>query len=354
MSFEDELDVLFSAPCLAALKEASFTPLLPPAIKAKRTVLLFGVDDNIRRKEPEEIVAELCYPSSLIVKVVFRGTSPAIKATEQGLKMFNIRVPPHRIQREEYVPITICMRCYALASHQTQDCSKPRENTVCSECSEEGHLFTTCPSSSKKCLNCGESHRTLAYKCLERRKAVATAKAEKKSRTYSSVAASAAAPPQLSASAFPAMSPKDMAKVFICVAHAHHKDITHPGSYELVLNATLTTNNLPTIIIPDIPLPLLTQAAKPQPADTPAEAPATIPAPISPVQNLESLVPDLPSRATTPEPTRPSTPLPSCPSPAPTPPPTPTTNGPNCAPPPRRPGAPRPGRAPRPAGGLLG
>lgn len=155
-----DLPPFFRAACLATLKVASIIPLLPSAIKAKRTVPLFGVDEKIRRKDFDDIIDDLChhnefavdnidslfkFPSWPIIKIVFKGTAPAIKATEQGLKMYNMRVPPHRIRREEYVPIPICMRCYALASHQTQDCPKPRAHRVCSECAEEGHRFTACP-----------------------------------------------------------------------------------------------------------------------------------------------------------------------------------------------------------------
>lgn len=201
---------MFSAECLSALQSASFTPLLPPQIKAQRSVQLFGVDSEIRKRSTGDIVAEIChhnafaegnidfikFPLRPIIKLIFRGTAAAYKALERGVLMYNMLIPPWRVQKEDYVPVITCLRCNSEAQHTSQNCPKPRTYTVCSECSEEGHRHNACQAAVKMCLNCGGGGGQDSLLHLsERRKAVGTARAEKAARpkTYSAAAAPAIA-----------------------------------------------------------------------------------------------------------------------------------------------------------------
>ena len=56
---DDDLDIIFSKDIKAILTEANFSPLVPPELKAKRSVILFRVDDHIYNNSAEEIKGEL-------------------------------------------------------------------------------------------------------------------------------------------------------------------------------------------------------------------------------------------------------------------------------------------------------
>ena len=133
----------------------------------------------IYERKEEEIIDELVakntwigdnldsvykFPNSSTLKITFSLTALAKKCTEQGIRAFCLSVPPHDIRQETFIPIKCCMKCYALEHHITKDCSKPRDYKICSECSQEGHIWHQCKESKKKCINCSEDHSTLAMK----------------------------------------------------------------------------------------------------------------------------------------------------------------------------------------------
>lgn len=122
-----------------------------------------------------------------MMKITFKQTSVVPKAKESGMKMFHMSIPPHQIQKEENTNITTCMRCYAHEGHYINQCSKGKQYIVCSENGQEGHTFFNCTNQDKTCLNCVGKHRTLAYKCPQRkdiRKKKEVLK-NKKNETYS-------------------------------------------------------------------------------------------------------------------------------------------------------------------------
>lgn len=49
-SLEEEMDIVCGTACLDQSKQANLTPILPPGQKAKRTILLFGVDEKFNKK----------------------------------------------------------------------------------------------------------------------------------------------------------------------------------------------------------------------------------------------------------------------------------------------------------------
>lgn len=116
-SVEEELDILFNASCQEAPRANGFSPTMPPDLKAKRTILLFGVDEDAYShsldgiKEEVYRVNEFNYgcidpvyklPSSKNIKITFCSTVPALKTQEVDIKMFYTRIPSHQIQQEEY------------------------------------------------------------------------------------------------------------------------------------------------------------------------------------------------------------------------------------------------------------
>ena len=53
---------------------------------------------------------------------------------------------------------------------------------ICSECARTGQRFHQCNSQQKKCINCGQNHRTLAYKCPKRKEVIKQKVKEKKEK----------------------------------------------------------------------------------------------------------------------------------------------------------------------------
>lgn len=264
-----DADRLFKKTTLDDLGKEHFLPILPPAMKAKRTVLLFSVDAHILKHTPDEIKDEIQrlndftsqnietlfkFPNNApIMKITFQETPPAQKCLEAGLRMFNLRIPAYNIKQEEYIPIQTCMRCYGLEKHNTPDCPKDRTYQVCSECATEGHNWQTCKSSAKKCLNCGGDHRTLAHKCPVRKSAIQRAKEElekKKSTTYSNITAS-----NIPTMTNPAslLDPLKTSQMFACMLQALVIDLGAPGTYEKALHDLFVAQDIPPIKVPNPP-----------------------------------------------------------------------------------------------------
>ena len=184
---DEDTDNIFSSNTINLLKEEDFTPVLPPEVKAKRTIVLFNTDEHIYSQSEKDISAELLnentflnegidnifkIPKTRIIKVTLNSSSSAKKATETGLLAFNMSIPYYNIKVEEFIPILTCMRCYAIEEHPTNKCDRPSTYEICSECAEMGHTWRTCTSTIKKCINCKENHRTLAYKCKKRKEMI--------------------------------------------------------------------------------------------------------------------------------------------------------------------------------------
>ncbi|XP_050706453.1 proline-rich protein 36-like [Eriocheir sinensis] len=168
------------------------------------------------------------------------------------------------------------MRCYKLGSHTSKDCPKPANFLLCSECGTEGHRFGSCTVSTAGVIT-----------------ATKEAKTTSQSLTYSGAAASASPSPTLVPALptnLPTILPSTINTIFTCVTHAHFQNAISPGSYESSLNSILTANNLPPIIIPEIPdsQKLFTLATQPAPAQAPTTAE---PPPAHDLQEIAVLIP---------------------------------------------------------------
>ncbi len=184
---EQNADNIFIAEVRQELALHDFAPVMPPELKAQKSVIIPRVDELIYdwsiieigeeflRKNTwigEELENVYKFPNSPTIKLTFTQTKLARKCTEIGLKAFNISIPPHEIKLENYIPIKCCMRCYNLEDHFTSECPKSRDYRVCSECSTEGHVWHQCKEEQKKCLNCSENHSTLAMKCIKKKEII--------------------------------------------------------------------------------------------------------------------------------------------------------------------------------------
>ncbi len=132
----------------------------------------------------------------------------------------------------------------------------PRDYKICSECSEEGHVWHQCQNTTKKYLNCNEDHSTIAMKCSKRKEIVKEKRNQISERqkinhaTISQTTPSAIKMPNFQTSS---VTKEELLKIHIYVAHAQAKNQIKPGTYQFELNKSLKANNLPTIIIPEEP-----------------------------------------------------------------------------------------------------
>ncbi len=265
---EEHADKIFSRELKTDLDSHGFSPILPPELKCKKSVIITRVDEIIYEKTTEEIEEELAlqntwvgdeidsvykFPLSQTIKVTFNQTTIAKKCTDNGLLAFSLSIPPSDIKQETYIPITTCMKCYLIEDHVTRDCPEDKDYKICSECSTLGHVWHQCKAKTKKCINCGEGHSSLAMRCAKRKEVIKLKRKQERERnntTYSNIAK-----PTTTLGTYrpPANTNEDMLRINTCILHAHYRNLENPGTYEVELNKVLKLNNLPTIKIPEIP-----------------------------------------------------------------------------------------------------
>lgn len=176
---DSELDKIFNNATDKELTNNHFTPLVPPELRAHRSVLIFKIDDHINGNSEEVILEEIQTQNQWItgitsvikfkkgrgLKITFSESTSAKKAQEKGLLLFSMRIPSYNIIQDKYLKINTCLRCYALEDHHTSNCPKSRDFKICSECSRENHSWRDCDGGPKCCINCEEHHSTMAMSC---------------------------------------------------------------------------------------------------------------------------------------------------------------------------------------------
>ena len=186
-----------------------------------------------------------------MIKIQFESISMADKATNQGLRLFNVSIAPHQISKERYTNITYCMKCYDIDDHVTNQCPKTQGYQICSECSSQDHTWRNCQVEEQKCINYGGAHRTMAYKCPKRKEKVK--EKEKEAKQKSSQSYSQAAAPSTTSSTFStpvaAIENNQISKMMLCYVHAHAMNTVYPDTLQKQLIDSLKINNLPTVIL---------------------------------------------------------------------------------------------------------
>ncbi len=269
---EDNADKIFSKKIKENLEKVDFSPILPPELKVKKSVIATSLDDLIYERDEDQIKEELIksndwiedvdsvykFPKSSTIKITFTQTALAKKCTQIGFLAFSISHPSYNVKQETYIPIKCCMKCYQLEDHATRECHMPKDYKICSECSEEGHVWHQCKGKNKCCINCCGDHSTLAMRCSKRKEILKNKRKEEAERnklTYAGAIQNTATQPilgsQIQQCNQPLINREDALKINICVAHAHHKNIENPGCYEEELNKILALNNLPNIKVPN-------------------------------------------------------------------------------------------------------
>lgn len=266
-SNDQELDKLFKPSTTEDLEKNHLHPLIPPELKASRSVIIPGVDNHIYGNSEDEIQTEIedkntwttnqidtifKFPNSHTLKITFKQTAMAKKAQNDGIRAFQMSIPHHKIKQEIFYSINTCFRCYLMEDHNTNQCPKPKDYKVCSECSEQGHMWRDCKNHHKKCLNCQGDHRTLAAKCPKRKEIIKTKRqnTQQNAKTYSQASQQHN---QITLPPLPQNTGDTYAKIVTCIIHAHMQNTAVPGSYEVELNNMLKMNNLPAIKAPANP-----------------------------------------------------------------------------------------------------
>ena len=263
---DEDVDRIFQEVCREELRKKDFTAQMPYEVRARKTILMFRLDDYVYQNNENDIAKELMdknswakdevetlfkFPRSNTIKVTFQQTKTAIKTLDTGLVMFNHRITPHQMEQERYVPINNCMKCYAMEEHITSKCPMKKDFKICSECAESGHIWKDCTSQEKKCINCEGDHRTMAMKCPKRKELI-TRKINSEKTTPGQGKTYAQATGERPTSEFP-LDKGTTAKIVMCMIHAHLMNMGDPGSFNRELNNILSKNNLPNINAPSNP-----------------------------------------------------------------------------------------------------
>ncbi|KAK4328010.1 hypothetical protein Pmani_001484 [Petrolisthes manimaculis] len=266
---DNDADTLLNYNNVQQLNKAGFDPMLPPEVKSRRTVICQRVDELIYEHSKNDIEDEIQtkndwakvknafkFPrtdrNQYTIKIEFEDASMAAKAENDGIRLFNMSIANHQIKREKYTPITTCMRCYKIELHPTSQCPLPTTHQICSECGGQDHTWKTCTNTQKCCLNCGQSHRTLAMSCPNRKEAIKIKERSQQQQqttrgTYAQVAnnsqtSNIATPMDLGTSTVPT--------ILFCLYSAHLMNAAIPGSYQDHLDFLTKANNLPRLIGP--------------------------------------------------------------------------------------------------------
>jgi len=258
-----DTDILFSEVCVAALFAVGCEPVLPPQIKAKRTVILRNLDPLIYEHEVDNIKIEIerfivddiyKFSNHKMLKVTFTTQQMAKRCVENGAYMYSLRVPPRNINVDRYIEIVTCYRCFKLDGHTSHSCDKDINYKVCSLCSASNHTSRECSATVKKCLNCGGPHSTLAMACPNRKKIIHDKRKEQTTYAGTVTGNSGAAAPKAPSNLIQDMSDhfssfniaEVISKSTICVVIASMKSKENNTSFEQVLNELLVASGLST------------------------------------------------------------------------------------------------------------
>ena len=272
---EEQVDKLIATTTVQKLKEKSFEVIIPPHLKARKTVFIRRLDKDLTElpieilKQDiehrnnwamvEEVVKFPNMPSML--KVRFSDIRMARKAIEIGLSIGEYHLSTDSIEMEDFIQLTPCWACYKY-DHSIKDCGQ-KNIKKCSECAVVGHTFRECKEKVNfKCLNCDGPHRTLAAACPIRKEKIKEIREQKKAskkqfenenRTYCAVTKLTKDLPKLTVPEQPTLNlSSDMSfKAMVILIHAHLANLAQPGSYGATVKSLLKKNNLPIVNLPD-------------------------------------------------------------------------------------------------------
>ena len=265
---QEDTDVILSAKGIELLKTLNLSVRIPPQVRAKRSLFLRRIDAFVGSHSPEEIKEELEAQNpwlkvrevfkikdyTHVLKVECKELQMADKALEQGLLCYYTKIAGAQIERETYVSLQLCFKCYKYENHQTNEC--PEGNIQwCSECGAHDHNYRECRSTNKQCLNCKGPHRTMAMACPVKKqimndkiKRQNEKRESEKQSTYASVARTAAsaaiAETQIPIQNTVTIGNDVQLRAVTSILHAHIHNMLLPGTYQTELNRLLDAHGI--------------------------------------------------------------------------------------------------------------
>ena len=189
-------DDIYAATTLRYLESAGLKPIISREAKARRTVLIRGVDptvyDNIYSYVPEDKLLQGYYdPNSGLMKLAFCDSKDAIKVAKEGFKAGVFEYPPSVCSLEEYIRISECFSCYEPNPDHSFDTCTYKGISLCSTCGRDTHRYTNCPGTEVPlCLVCmrrglAAEHSTRTQACPIRKQAISEARIQFRARARS-------------------------------------------------------------------------------------------------------------------------------------------------------------------------
>ena len=242
----------------------------PPEFDAARIVLLKNVDNMISALDEGEIAGIIGQNYQVkrvvkipnnkhLLKIIFRNSHDADRAIERGVQIQFQRFQGNNIERELFVHIVPCFRCFAYG-HFKRGCPKPTNYVICSTCASEGHTYKDCPNKTiLTCINCGDNHRTLAAKCPIRKALVRAKIKEIRARSRSVPREGAGTVPVQVIDTTQFMKtiklPDDyfavMAAAITLITLTETRETEIPGTFQFIMDEMLKANNIPTVKFPE-------------------------------------------------------------------------------------------------------
>ena len=251
------MDKLLSTESRNVFAHGGFEVQYPPEYEASRTVILKNVDEMLQLMSVEELASDIdkdlkvrkvikIPKNNRLLKIVFHSSSIADNVVEKGLKVHFQKFANKSIEKEIFIPLFPCYKCYEY-SHSKRQCSKPEDYKIFSNCAREGHIFSDCMTKKFKCINCQGEHRTLAASCPKRKEIIRLKIREAKEKLKDRMDAPVMQTPQFQECKVPENYLAVMAATIVL---AEKREIEVPGIYQYIVDEMLETNNIPNVMFP--------------------------------------------------------------------------------------------------------
>ena len=260
---DNSMDVLLSEDSRRKFVSEGFEIQFPPEYEAARTVMIRNVDSVISQMTENEIVQKIEIDSNLkvkklikipnsshLLKIMFQTTAMADRVVEKGVKVGFQYFHKTNIEKEMFVSIIPCYRCYSY-KHMKKNCPKPTDYMVCSNCAQPGHIYTDCQIRAYKCINCGLDHRTLAAKCEVRKKIIREKVKERRDRSRTRVPGRDDLMSVTTETLKVKLPENYLAVMAATITLAEKRETEYPGSYQYVVDEMLAANGIPPVRFPD-------------------------------------------------------------------------------------------------------
>lgn len=273
----DDIESMFGLECIAELNKIDCQPQLPPYIHTKRSIVIKRIDPFIYEQESDVIKTEIenqnigliinsifKFPNSKTLKVTFTRVDMVDAAINRGLYMFNLSISHFNIERDNYVHLLVCYRCYQWNDHVAANCKKDISYKVCSICSSEHHTYKECDNNVKKCINCRGDHSTLSFTCPRRKECAEKVSNQISPNPVSSLLAPSSNKASTSYRKSVANTPSydanindNILKSTMCVIICSLKKYEEPNEFNNDLASLLESNGLPALTIGNVTPPFI-------------------------------------------------------------------------------------------------